>query len=361
MNLHTDVDTITLLNGVAPGTITTQDVIASQKSSALFGQVYWDISQKLRLGVGLRGTRIQTQLTSNNDTLFLAGPMSPTAISQDLANSTSLGGFSASGSHTWTEPGGKVSLDYKVAPDVMLYGYFARGFKSGGFNGRVTVPQDIGPFSPEFDNSFEVGMRSDWLDKRLRGNVAVFYNKWSNMQVPTSIYTGDPPEASSTILNAAKATTKGIEFELDAAPTADFDVRATMGYLDAKYDQFLSAGVDYSGRPTPYSPKWTGSLSTAYQFTTPYGGVKPSVQYTFTGSQWSDFTQAPPDFIHSVGLVKANLAFTPNQQKWSISLWATNLFNKQYVISALAVPPLFSFATFGAPRQFGVDVHFDFQ
>jgi iron complex outermembrane receptor protein len=350
---------LTLIPGLVAGIETEQHVISETQTDALFGQVYWDMTSHLRLGAGIRGTRIATDLTSINDTRFNPN-LSPVNYVQDFANATDLGGFVASGNKSWTEPGGKVSLDYKIQPDVMVYAYYARGFKSGGFNGRVTVPQDIGPFNPEFDNSYEVGIRSDWLNKRLRANVAVFYNKWDNMQVPTSIFTGNPPEASSTILNAARATTKGAELELQAAPTAAFNMRATLGYLDAKYDQFVSSGVDYSGRATPYSPKWTGSLSGAYEFTTPAGAVKPSLQYTFTSNQWSNFTQAPAEYIHSVGLVKANINFAPIQQKWSISLWATNLLNKQYVISSLDVPPLFSFATFGAPRQYGVDVHFDF-
>jgi iron complex outermembrane receptor protein len=117
--------------------------------------------------------------------------------------------------------------------------------------------------------------------------------------------------------------------------------------------------VDYSGRPTPYSPRWTGSATASYELKTPVGSMTPSLQYTYTAHQWSNFTQAPAEYIRSAGLVKANLNYQPLHQKWSVSLWATNLFNKQYVISALDVPPLFSFATFGAPRQYGADVHFD--
>jgi iron complex outermembrane recepter protein len=358
MKLHTDVNTLTLLQGVEPGVETEQHVFSDQDTDALFAQVYWEMTSKARLGVGLRGTREFTELTSVNDTRDNPD-LSPVNYAQDFANATDLGGFTASGSKTWSEPSGKVSIDYKIQPDVMLYAYYARGFKSGGFNGRVTVPQDIGPFSPEFDNSFEVGARSEWLDRRLRANVALFYNKWDNMQVPSSIFTGTPLEASSTILNAAKATTQGAELELDAAPTAAFDVRATAGFLDAKYDDFVNAGNDYSGRVTPYSPRWTGSLSPSYLFQIPQGDLKPSLQYTYTGSQWGNFTQAPSEFIHSVGLVKANINFAPKQAKWSVSLWATNLLNKKYVTSALDVPPLFSFASFGAPRQFGLDFHFD--
>ncbi len=360
MRVHSDVNTITLIPFAAPGLMTTQHVFNDQKSKALFAQIYWDMTAKLRLGAGIRGTRIDTALESRNDTLFNPD-LSPIFYGANLANATSLGGgFIANGHKSWTEPGGKVSLDYKLAPDVMLYAYYARGFKSGGFNGRVTVPEDIGPFNPEFINSYEGGIRSDWFDKRLRANFAVFYNKWNDMQVPQSIFTGNPPEASSTILNAASATTKGAELELQAAPGGGWNLRASIGYLDAKFDRFKDVGADYSGRPTPYAPKWTGSASASYNWQSPVGTLSPAVQYTYTGGQWANFTQAPAEFIHPVGLVKANLNYQPNEAKWSVSVWATNLFDKKYVISALDVPPLFSFATFGAPRQYGADIHFDF-
>jgi iron complex outermembrane receptor protein len=359
MKLHTDINTVTAIPFAGAGLLTTQHVFEDQKSQAIFSQVYWNMTSTLRLGAGLRGTRIDTGLTSVNTTLDNPN-LSPVFFGPNVANATNLGGFTANGHQSWTDPGGKISLDYKILPDVMLYGYYARGFKSGGFNGRVTIPQDIGPFNPEFINSFEVGVRSDWLDKRLRANVAVFLNKWKNMQVPNSIFTGNPPEASSTILNAASATTKGAEFELEAIPVEGLNLRATLGYLDARYDKFSDVGVDFSGRQTPYSPKWTGSTTASYVIKTPAGPVTPSLQYTYTAHQWSNFTQAPAEFIRSVGLVKVNVNYVPPGQKWSLSLWSTNLFDKKYVISSLDVPPLFSFATYGAPRQFGADVHFDF-
>jgi iron complex outermembrane receptor protein len=359
MKVHSDVNTITLVPFAAPGILTTQHVFNDQKSAAVFAQVYWNIVPKLRLGVGVRGTRIETTLKSVNDTRFNAN-LSPTNYASDLSGSTVLGGFVANGKKSWTEPGGKVSLDYTIAPDVMLYAYYARGFKSGGFNGRVTVPEDIGPFNPEFINSYEAGVRSDWLDKRLRANFAVFYNKWDNMQVPQSIFTGNPPEASSTILNAASATIKGAELEFQVAPGGGWNLRGSLGYLNAKFDSFKDVGADYSGRPTPYAPRWTGSATASYEFKTSAGSVVPSLQYTYTGNQWANFKQAPAEYIRSVGLVKANINYQPPEQKWSVSLWATNLFDKKYVISALDVPPLFSFATFGAPRQYGADIHFEF-
>lgn len=359
MNLYHDVNTTTLIDGLAPGSFSSQRVKSEEDSVAAFVQLYWDLTDKLRLGVGARLTTIDIDLRSENTSYFLPG-MHPYNYSANLAAASVVGGFVSEGSESWTEPGGKVSIDYKLAPDVMLYGYYARGFKSGGFNGRITDPLDIGPFAPEFIDSFEVGLRSDWFDHRLRANLAVFYSMWDDMQVPQSVFRGNPPQASSTILNAASATSKGVELELELAPNEALSLRASLGYLDAAYDEFEDANVDYSGRPTPYAPEWTGSLTASYEIEAGAGVFTPSLQYTYTGERWATFVQFPVEHLDEYSLVNANLSYAPDDSNWSVALWATNLFDEEYVTSALSVPPLFSFASFGAPRQYGVEVRFDF-
>jgi len=358
MDTHSDIDTISVLPTLSPGTITSQRVLTDQRSIALFVQGYWNVTDALRLGGGFRMTNVQSDLESRNRTNF--NPvLSPTNYSENLANSTLLDSWIADGQHSWTEPSGKVSVDYKVDQDVMLYGYYARGFKSGGFNGRITDPRDIGPYNPEFINTFEVGVRSDWLDNRLRANLSAFYNKWDNMQVPQSVFHG--AVASSTILNAASATTKGIELEVDAVPTDELLISGSIGYLAAAYDSFSDSGIDYSGRPTPYAPQWTASLTASYVFHTDAFDLTPAVQYSFVGSRWAAFTQYSVEHLDSYNMVNANVDFALPDSKWKLSLWATNLFDKEYFTSSLNVPPLFSFASVGAPRQFGATVRFAFE
>jgi len=359
MDLNYDVNTMSMVHAFSPDIITEQDVTSDEKSSALFAQLYWDVTDKLRLGAGFRMTQIETDLQSLN--LTHQNPnLHPYYYERNIAESTLIDSFVANGSEKWTEPGGKLSVDYRITPDVMLYAYYARGFKSGGFNGRITDPRDIGPFQPEYIDTVEVGMRSDWLDRRLRANLAVFYSEWDDMQVPQSVFRGDPPVASSTILNAASATSKGVELELQALPLDDLTISASVGYLDAKYEDFVDAGVDYSGRPTPYAPKWTGSLTASYDMHIGAGTVTPSVQYSYNGERWAAFTQFPAEHLDSYNLVNANVTFAPAGKSWKVALWATNLFDEEYLSSSLTVPPLFSFASFGAPRQYGVDVTFDF-
>jgi iron complex outermembrane receptor protein len=357
MKLDHKVDTLTLVPGLAPGIFTDQFVHGIETSAAAFSQVYWNITDKLRLGGGLRYSHIKVELESDNLTFFNAS-MSPTNYPQNLAGATTLGGFNALGSKTWDEPSGKIGLDYKIAPDVMLYGYAARGFKSGGFNGRITDPRDLGPYDPEFVNSFELGVRSDWLNHTLRVNAAAFHNKWTDMQVAQSVYRGTT--ASSTILNAARATIEGFELELTAIPVSGLTLGATVGYLDAKFDQFSDGTVNFAGRPTPYAPKWTASGNVEYAFTTGSGTTTASVLYAYEGKRWGNYTQAPSELLDSVGLLNANLSWAPANAQWSVALWGRNLMDKKYFSSALDVPPLFTIAAYGAPRQYGVDVTFDF-
>jgi iron complex outermembrane receptor protein len=356
MKVDHDIDTYTMVPGLAPGIATDQLVTGADTSLAAFEQTYWSITDKLRLGFGARVSHIDVDLSSQNATFYNAN-LSPTDIAADKANATNLGGgFIASGGKTWTEPSGKVGLDYTFTPDLMAYGYAARGFKEGGFNGRITIPQDIGPYNPEWVKSYEVGLKSDWLDHRLRVNADVFYNSWTNMQVAESIYINN--EASSTILNAASAVTKGAELELTVIPVSGLTLSANMGYLDAYYEDFTSGTVSYAGRPTPYAPKWTASGSAHYAIRTGPGTTTLTAQYEYTGQRWGNYTEATSEYLNSVGLLNANIGWAPTHGKWDIALWGKNITNKYYYSSALDVPPSFTIASYGAPRQFGVDINY---
>src|SRR5690606_26427732 len=83
----------------------------------------------------------------------------------------------------WNELGWKLGLDYRLSEDVLLYGYYARGFKSGGFVGRINTPEAIGPYDPETIDTVELGMKGDFLDRRLRVNLATFYMIYEDMQL----------------------------------------------------------------------------------------------------------------------------------------------------------------------------------
>src|SRR5690606_18790483 len=76
---------------------------------------------------------------------------------------------------TWKEPTWRVVYDHRITDDAMIYASYNRGFKSGNFN---IIPATTPPYSPEIVDSFEIGTKSDWLDNRVRLNIAAFYSKY---------------------------------------------------------------------------------------------------------------------------------------------------------------------------------------
>lgn len=355
-DLECSINTITLVPFAAPGIFTEQLVTGDKTFIGIFAQSYLEVTPRLTVGLGLRYSHTDIGLRSENRTWFTSD-LHPFHYTRNLASGTLLASFDEQDDETWSEPSGKISVDYELARDVSVYAYYARGFKAGGFNGRITDPRDIGPFEPEFIDSYEIGLKSELLDNLLRVNVATFYNDWSDMQVPQSVFRGN--QASSTILNAAEATIKGVEAQVEYLPTERLLLEASAGYLKAEYDKFTDAGVDFSGRQTPYAPEWTASARMSYSFPIGDGEATASLQYAHIDERWGSFTQFESERMDSVGLVDINLAWAPWDDRWSIELWAKNLLDEEYISSALNVPPLFSMASYGAPRRFGVDLRFE--
>ena len=347
---------------------------------AAFTQVYWDVTEKLRVQLGLRVSHEKVHMYRANYTWIQPAGTDPMKGFGNLVGATRLPisttNYPSSAEETWTNFGGKIGADYKVTDHAMLYGYYARGFKSGGFNGRITRVEDIGPFDPEYVDSYEAGVKSQWLDNRLRLNVAAFLNKWQDMQVNQVFYRGNPPVGSSRIINAGAATTKGVEVEAEVVPVRGLRLNASLGYLNAVYDEFRAGNgpacpppptaptpgcsLDYSGRDLVYSPKWNGSLSATYEWPLWNGDADATLQYVYNGKRWGNYTQAPSEFMPAYELLNGNLTWGPSDADWSVSLWGRNLTNKRYLNLVLDAPPLFTEALFGSPREYGVDFKFKF-
>lgn len=352
---------------VSPNLITVN--LARQRTTnlAAFSQISWDITDRLRLQGGLRVSNEKVRLSEDASSYNQPNGTNPALGFGNLVGATKdpypADNQPASGQESWTNLGGKIGLDYRASDDVLLYGFYARGFKSGGFNGRVTSAADIGPYNPEYVDAFELGLKSDLLDKHVRFNLSLFLNKWNDMQVNQVLYRGNPPQASSTILNAAKATTKGFEIEAEIVPSRFFRISGSLGYLDAKYDEFTSqtsptTSIDYSGRALVYSPKWNGSVTATASFDVGGGKSDASVQYVYNGARWGNYTQAPSERLGAYSLLNANLSWGPADEKWSVGLWARNLLDKRYLSLALDAPPLFTEGLLGNPREFGIDLKF---
>lgn len=147
------------------------------------------------------------------------------------------------------------TIRYEISDRINVYARYAKGFKSGGFNGETNeitaptadcpsgAPELCNPYQPEKVDSFEVGFKSRLLDNKLQLNVSAFWDE--HKQIQLSVFRGEGA-ASSAVLNAAAARIRGIEAEFTARPTRTVTINGSAAYLDPKYKEYLDAGIDVS-------------------------------------------------------------------------------------------------------------------
>jgi iron complex outermembrane recepter protein len=351
------------LNGFVPGLAQPQSQRQTNWSLSAFSQIYIDLTEQFRLQAGIRYSHEKTKARSTT-----AAFVDPSGIAT-LDNQVPPPGTElvAAGRKSWDNVGYKIGLDFKATDGVLLYGYYARGFKSGGFTGRIAVVEDIGPYDPEHLDTFEVGLKADLFDRLLRVNLAGFYNLYKDMQVVQNL-TFPSGANSASIRNAGKAKTKGFELEVTAAPVEGLTLNGAVAYLDAKYDRYDTQALDpngnlvdvsFAGNRLMNAPKWNASASINYELPVGPGKAKLFVQDTYTSPKFTNFTNFPQEKTEKINLVNATLSWSPDDERWSIGVWGRNIFDKHYFAQKLYLPGTFSIAGMGAPREYGLDFRYN--
>lgn len=354
----------TKLDGFLPGLGQPQTQDQENWSASIFAQVYQELTPDLTLQLGLRYSHENTEAVSTtaNSINATGGP----AQFDDPLIPGSL--VVASGEESWDNVGWKIGMDYQANDDVLLYGYYARGFKSGGFTGRIVIAEDIGPFNPEEVDTFEVGLKSDLLDRRLRLNFAAFLNKYNDQQVVQNL-TFPSGANSATITNAGRSESKGFEVEATAVPVDGLTLTGSLAYLDAKYEEYDTQVLDAMGNLVPVSfagnrllnsPKWSASAGFNWEGEVGPGILELGAQYSYTSSKFTGFTNLPVELVPSIELVNAFLSYSPDNTGIKIGVWARNLFDEEYFNQRLNLTGIGTLASVGAPRTYGVDLRVNF-
>jgi len=175
------------------------------------------------------------------------------------------------GSNTWDNFVPKLGVQWQESQDVLFYGTWTRGVRSGGYNVRNTsFTISPGPYDPELEDSFELGVKSDTFDRRLRFNAALFYSKLKDLQ--RDVNETDPIVGVVQVTaNTADATIRGFEFEATGAVGEGFVLNANAGYTEGRYDKVRFdldtdgvIGPSDFGLQIPRLSKWSYSVGAAY-------------------------------------------------------------------------------------------------
>jgi iron complex outermembrane receptor protein len=333
----------------------TQGVV-NTKSIALYADWTFDLAERLKLDVGARYT--------DEDKHAVAYNIGYTDDTFTTPNGVVAADFDKTVNFKNVSP--KVSLDYQFTPDIMGYVSASRGFKSGGYNIRANttaVPRSGEPFDDEKVDSYEVGSKMAFLDQRAFLNLAYFYNKYEDIQL--SVFTALPEGGFfGDFTNAGKGTVQGVEVEYQLLPTRNWLISGNLAWLDAKYDEFMSGGVNIAD--TQYftnAPEFSGALNVEYRTDLANGGnLSARVGYVYQSEVWPTTDLSPEIRQDGYGLLNAGVIWKLDDA-WSLSLQGTNLTDKEYrttgynlVSAGLGVLTGF----YGAPRQYMLTARYDF-
>ena len=270
----------------------------------------------------------------------------------------------------------RVTISYEASDDMLLYASYSIGFKSGGLNGRATNVQNFSVYDDAEATSYEVGVKADLLDNRLRINLAAFYQELDDWQVQVNSI--DPVTFTflSRIENAASANMSGVELEGTLVLTDSFQVSGTLGWLDSEYDSYMSQDFatlepidvadDYEFQ---FSPEWTGSVSARYERDLgDIGTLMGRVDWAYVGDQYFQVVPSPLIEGEDYTLIDARLELRRIMGSGvTVSLWGKNLGDEEYRTGGFDVPtfginpPDGLYAnSWGSTRTWGVDLRYEF-
>ncbi|MCW6537364.1 TonB-dependent receptor [Sphingomonas lycopersici] len=306
-------------------------------SYAAFGQLDYDLTSRLTVTGGLRYSADRKTYHYVSDAAGLPAPI-----------------FTYDSEKTFESVTGKVGLQYRVSADANIYASYNRGAKSGGFfSGQATDPVFIGPYKDETVNAYEIGAKTEWLNRTLRANITAFYYDYKNLQVYTTV-----EEGALTIqlfTNASAARVYGGELELQATPTRGLTVSLNTAYLNATYRNFKSAGNDYSGNTLPSAPKISVQGAIDWQHETPLGTIVANTSMSFRSKVFFDTSNAARLADQARAFVDARLGLRVAHDRLEIGVWGKNIFNETNVSDMTPIPTLgFGVFSVGPPRTYGL-------
>ncbi len=267
----------------------------------------------------------------------------------------------------WT---GKIGMDYALTPDMMLYGHYSRGYRSGNYNpGLVYSMQNVekrGYTSPETVDAFEVGVKSDWLDNRLRLNMAGYYYLYENQQIMNVV------GGSSELQNAGQSHIQGIENSLLAIPLEGLRITFGTNVMDAVYDDLKLANtatpdpndqISLAGNQLIAAPKFKLAGAIDYSFEPGFGGmIDLGVNGSYQTHQWYSAYNDKPGYEQigqqPYGLMNAHIAFSDTKGRYTLALHSENLLDEDYDVYAVNLASGFGYNGFipGPPRRYGLDL-----
>jgi len=362
------------------------DAVLKTKSYAAFGEVTYAITPTTTLTGGIRYTEDKRRFDGTTRPILAGGVLGPVVA---VASSNPANERLNTSEFTY-----RVSLRQELTDDISAYASVNRGFKAGTYN--LQSPGNL-PALPQYIMAYEVGLKSELFDRRLRLNLAAYHYDLTDFQVRSAALLGNGGIGTSTLQNAATVKVDGIDLDFEFAATDRLRLFGGATLLNSRFDKFggpgaatqaaysylapaictapetkspgtvgagpatggiVVCGGDASGNKLPMSPKFAGSFGATY--TLPVGEtgeVRASGLLNYNSGYYfePDNLRKQDDFV----LVNASLEYRPTEN-FGIEIWGKNLTKTGYAVQNLSTAPIVIVETLGAPRTYGLSLNLDF-
>jgi len=316
---------------------------------ALFGQLDYSLTDRLTATVGLR-------YSADHKTFRYA------ETAEDAFSLLPVPRYDQA--KTFGDFSGRLGLKYDVSDNTNVYASYNRGFKSGGFFGGQAdgdfYKEQLAPFDNETVDAFEVGSKSNLFSRRLRLSLSAFYYDYKDLQAFSFVVRG--ARTVQILDNAGSAKVYGAEAEITATPIRNLQIDAGLAFLHAKYEDYVSAGGDYTGNQMPESPRFNMSLSAKYRIELASGAsIEPSLDASYRTKIYFDPSQTKRLSDPSLFQLNGQLAWRSSDQKYEAGLWAKNLTDKTSLLEVTPVGGLgYDLLSYAPPRTYGLFVRYHF-
>jgi iron complex outermembrane receptor protein len=325
-------------------------------SMAVYGQASFDVTDALEMTLGLRYTEDEKEAFLYNQNIPESSQDAPIRADDEWDNLSYL-----------------ANLSYRINDDVNVYLRYATGYNSGGFPARASnAASFVDAFEEEEAETWELGLKSEWLERTLRLNVAIFTNDFTDMQIDQ--FEAGTGGASSRVVNAGSSTLQGVEVDMVWLPLQGLTIDANYGYLDASFDEYMARNPatdqleDISSVTTmPQAPENSASLGVQYDFE-PFSfgalSMRADVAYTdefvFHPFQ-NQYNSADERTLVNGRISLSEIPLGSDAGNLRLSLWGKNLTDEEYVDWGIDFSSFgFAGVVFGEPRTYGLDVVYSY-
>jgi Outer membrane receptor proteins, mostly Fe transport len=247
----------------------------------------------------------------------------------------------------------EAGIEWQAKPDILLYGTFKQGYRTGAVNGSaLTDPSEVTIAPPEKAESFEIGAKTTFLDRRVTFNLAAFTMNYSNQQIQASELVGGIQ--TFPLRSIDKSRIRGVEAYLAVRPIDQLTLSVAASAIDPKYTKGTVAGIPVDGNQIINSAKYKLTFNgDAELLNTNAGTLDLNANASYSSRTYYDVYNTENISQGSYWLVNGKLGF--NTPSWSIALYGKNLLNTKYIAYGLSLEDAlgFNFQMRGVPRQYG--------